>query len=291
MAPLAAVEARVGEQPHVEHGVRAAQLPADERREDHQRAGEPGDRGGRRPAVPRGLDDGPDQQADARDRQQRAERVEPARLRVARLGQQPHPGGQRDDHDGHVDVEDRAPGEVPQQQAAGHRPDRDGQAGHARPDADGGGALARVGEHVREQRERGGVDQRGRDAHGRAAGDQLAGGAGQRGGDRREREQRQPGLQDPAPAEPVAEVPADDQQAGEDERVGVHDPLQVLGRGGQRAAHRRQGDVDDRVVDHDEQHAQAQDGQDPPAAAVGLGPGRGGGGHRNLPIERCTITM
>jgi len=242
--------------------------------------------------VPRGLDDGPDQQADAADGQQRAQRVEPARPRVARLGQQPHPGDQRDDHDGHVDVEDRTPREVPQQQAAGHRPDRHGQAGYARPDADGGGALARVGEHVREQRERGGVDQRGRDAHGRAAGDQLARAAGQRGRDRHEREQHQPGLQDAAPAEPVAEVPADDQQAGEDERVGVHDPLQVLRRGGQRPADCRQGDVDDRVVDHGEQHAEAQHRQDPPAAAVGPGPECEGGSHRNhLLIERCTITM
>jgi len=85
-----------------------------------------------------------------------------------------------------------------------------------------------------------------------------------------------------------AEVPADQQQAGEHEGVGVDDPLEVPGRGRQPAADRRQGHVHDRVVNDDEQHAEAQHRQDPPAAAAGRGrpgrPGRGDrGSHHRLP--------
>ena len=52
--------------------------------------------------------------------------------------------------------------------------------------------------------------------------------------------------------EPVTEVAAGQQQAGEDERVGVDDPLQARDPGAEVAGERREGHVDDRVVDHHE---------------------------------------
>jgi hypothetical protein len=219
-------------------------------------------------SAPNILDDRPGQQRDPGDGQHRAERVEPARLRVARLGQQQPAGHERDDHHGHVHGEHRAPREVPQQYPARHRADRHGEPGHGRPDADRRRPLARVGEHVVEDRQRGGVDQRGGHAHRGAGGDELAAGLRERGADGRQAEQRQPQLQEPPPAEAVAEVAAEQQQPGEAERVRVDDPLQGLGRRVQVAADRRQRDVDDHVVHDHEQDAEAEHRQDPPPAVV-----------------------
>ena len=61
----------------------------------------------------------------------------------------------------------------------------------------------------------------------------------------------------PAP-EAVAERAREQQQAGEHERVGVDDPLQLADVGVEVAHERRERDVDDRVVDHDHEQADAQ---------------------------------
>ena len=97
------------------------------------------------------------------------------------------PAMQREDHDRDVDEEHRAPPEVGQQPAADDRADPDPQAGHAGPDADRATALL-GGEHVREDRQRRGHDQRAADAHQGAGEDQGGGRARERRGHRAEAE-------------------------------------------------------------------------------------------------------
>ena len=89
--------------------------------------------------------------------------------------------------------------------------------------------------------------------------------------ERAEPEHDQAELQRAAPAEPVAEAAAGEQQAREHERVRVDHPLQLAVRGVEVAHDRRDGDVEDRVVEDDHQQAEAEDREDQPAAFVGVG--------------------
>ena len=81
----------------------------------------------------------------------------------------------------------------------------------------------------------------------------------------------------PVAAEAVAEAAGGEQQAGEHQRVGVDDPLQLAGRGaepalGRRVGERRERDVQDRVVERDDDEADAEHQQrEPPAAVDDLG--------------------
>ena len=59
-----------------------------------------------------------------------------------------------------------------------------------------------------------------------------------------------------------------EEQAGEHEPVGVDDPLE-LGRDAPSSAQRGKGDVDDGVVDHDHEEAEAEHGQDQPSDGGG----------------------
>ena len=61
----------------------------------------------------------------------------------------------------------------------------------------------------------------------------------------------------PPPAEPVAQRPHREQQAGEDQDVGVDDPLELAGGGVEVPLQGGEGHVDDRVVHHDQQQAEA----------------------------------
>ena len=132
---------------------------------------------------------------------------------------------------------------------------------------------SRLGEHVGEDRQRGRHDERAADAHQRAGRDRA----------RRHRwrtrtaasrcRRRQAERERPVAAEPVTEAARGEQQAGEHERVGVDDPLQLAARRAEpallhRVRERRQGDVEDRVVEHDHDQAHAQHEQREPAAVV-----------------------
>ena len=77
-------------------------------------------------------------------------------------------------------------------------------------------------------------------------------------------------LQRALAAEAVAERAGREQQAGEHERVDGDDPLQLRLGGVQLARQRGDRDVEARVADEDDQQAQAQDGEGPPAPRVGL---------------------
>ena len=66
----------------------------------------------------------------------------------------------------------------------------------------------------------------------------------------------------------VAGAARDQEEAREDERVRVDDPLQLARRRAELAHEARQRDVDDRAVDADDQQAQTEDREDPPAPRV-----------------------
>ena len=81
-------------------------------------------------------------------------------------------------------------------------------------------------------------------------------------------EQHQPELQRALAPEAVAERAGREQQAGEHERVARDDPLQLrLGRV-ELARERRDRDVEARVADEDDQQAEAQHRERPPAPVV-----------------------
>ena len=61
-----------------------------------------------------------------------------------RVGHEEVAEDERGDHDRHVHEEHRAPPEVREQRAAGDRADADAERGHAGPDADRLGPLARA---------------------------------------------------------------------------------------------------------------------------------------------------
>ena len=130
-------------------------------------------------------------------------------------------------------------------------------------------SLARVGEHVREDRQRGGHDQRGADAHHRASSDERADVGGERGRRRRQAEDHQPGGERTLATEAVTERPRGEQEAGEHERVRIDDPLELAHAGAQVADEGGQGDVDDRVVDDDHEEAHAEHRERPPTVALG----------------------
>ena len=86
--------------------------------------------------------------------------------------------------------------------------------------------------------------------------------------ERRDGEDDEPDLERPRATEPVAERAHRQEQAGEDEDVGVDHPLELGRRRREGPLDRRQGDVEDGVVEPDEDEAQRQDAEGPPAPRV-----------------------
>jgi hypothetical protein len=74
--------------------------------------------------------------------------------------------------------------------------------------------------------------------------------------------------QDAPPPEPVGQRAEHQQQRCEDERVGLLYPLHAGGVDAQVVDDGRDRDVDDRRVDDDERHGDADEDQPGPAAAV-----------------------
>ena len=88
------------------------------------------------------------------------------------------------------------------------------------------------------------------------------------GAEAREAEYRDACLKRELAPEAVPERPEDEQKAGEHEQVRVDHPLQ-LGRGGvELVLQRRQGDVEDRVVEPDDHEAQREHAERLPTARV-----------------------
>jgi hypothetical protein len=163
--------------------------------------------------------------------------------------------------DRHVDDQDPAPaqrlGEHAAEQRAGCAADRS----HRAPEPERAVALVTLGEAGREDRERRRRHDRPAEPLRRAGGHErqlaLREPAGQRG----EREQREPAGEHLAPPEQIGGATAEQQEAGERERVGVDDPGQAGGREAEVGGDRRQRDVHDRHVEHDHELRHAAEDQ------------------------------
>ena len=151
---------RLAKNVHGQHGVRVVALPGDEAEGEDGEHREAAHRAGRAPAVHRGLDDGVEQRGQGHDAEQGADGVQPTVVGVLRGGDQQRPGHDGQNHDGHVDEEDRAPPEVLEQEPAHHRAEGGAGAGETGPDGDGPGPLLGR-EHVGQDGQRGGHDERG----------------------------------------------------------------------------------------------------------------------------------
>jgi hypothetical protein len=125
-----------------------------------------------------------------------------------------------------------------------------------------------VGEDRRDDRQRGGHDERAADTHDRPRRDELAGRLRKGRGQRAEGEEAKAEGQRVVPAVPVRDGPGQQQQRGKGERVGVDDPLEPAAAGVQVPRERRQGHVDDRGVHHDHEQRKAEHPEGPPAPGV-----------------------
>jgi hypothetical protein len=159
---------------------------------------------------------------------------------------------------------------VLEQEAAGHRAEGDGDARESGPDRDRPATLLGITEDVGEDRQRGRHDQRAADAHERTGEDQLIGGVDRGGGDRAKGEEDETRLQCTLAPEAVGHAAGGQQQSGEDDHIRVDDPLDLAVAGVEVTDQRRDGDVEDRVVDDDDQQADAQDAEDHPAPFVDM---------------------
>ena len=82
--------------------------------------------------------------------------------------------------------------------------------------------------------------------------------------ERRGGEDHEPDEEEPLPSEEVAGAAAEQQEAGEDERVRVDDPLQAGLGEAERGLDRREGDVHDRRVEDDHELREADDYENDP---------------------------
>ena len=230
---------------------------------------EPHERLDAHPPVVGALDDRVDQRSEPHDRQQGTDRIERGSGRILGLREQHVPGDQRPGDDRDVDEEHRTPPELLEQQTRCQRTDRRPPAGDPGPDGDRLCPLASR-EHVGEDRQGRRHDERGTDPHHRPGGDQLARRVGEGAEQGSEGEDDEAELQRPLAPEAVTQRPGREQQAGEHQRIGVDDPLQVGVRCVQLIGpgERRQGHVEHRVADDDDDQRRAQNGEDLPPPGV-----------------------
>ena len=165
----------------------------------------------------------------------------------------------RDQADRDVDEQDPAPAQKIGEHAAEEHAGGAAGASHRAPDADRAVAGRALLERGREDRQRSGGDDRAAEALHPARGDQQELGVGESAGERGEREQRQPGDEHAPAPDQVSGAAAEQQEAGERDRVSVDDPLQVLLGEVQRVADRGERDVHHGdVEDHHELRQAAQ---------------------------------
>jgi len=155
-----------------------------------------------------------------------------------------------------------------EEQSAGDRAECDAEAGRGGPDGDRDRTFAAVGEHVDEDRQRRREQQGRADTHRTAPRDQLSRSRRTGGEDGAETEQHQSRLQHALAAEAVAERAGRHEQPGEHQDVGVDDPLELAGGRTELAHEGRERDVDDRAVEHDREHGEAEHAEDAPSVWV-----------------------
>lgn len=216
---------------------------------------------GAAPTPVRAFDDGVDDGGHTDRRQDKTDDIDGVRCGVARRRHEQPCADDGDDGDRNIDEEERSPGEVFEQPPAGDRACGHPDAGHGGPQADCLGPLSLIDENVRDQRECRREYHGSADAHRGARDDQGVGRVHlcRYGG--RPREQGETDAEPAASAETVAQAARRQQQAGDDEGVGIHDPLQLRGVRVQLTRERGQGDVDDGCVDADDEDAQADHGK------------------------------
>jgi hypothetical protein len=253
-------EAAAGEEARIEHRLAPAQLEDHEGDQQDGADREPRQHVGVEPAADRRLDDPCDEAEQPQRREGGAHGVE-GRVPAPRRRHDPGRRGRRDHRERHVDREHGRPREPLEQRPREEQPDDRPGARDAGPDADGAAALV-LRKDVRDDGEGGRHDERRADADHGSQRDQPARVADEDGGQRRDAEDGQADLEDALAAEAVAERARRKQEAGEDERVRVHDPLQLAlrragaaGQVGERHVQRR-----DRRDDHHQ--GEAHHGQD-----------------------------
>ena len=246
--------------------MRGARLDRDEQRE--QRGGRADQRDGlrRQPAGLVAADDPVDGQHQRSSDGDRARDVEPCVAgRRAQARQQR--GAHRIDRDADRQVDEEDP--VPRQRAVSRPPSSTPMLpppAQTKPYTPIARARSpETGEEIHDQRQRDGRYDRAADALHRARGDQHRLRLREAARERCEREDDEAGEEHAPLAVQVAESSAEQQAAAERQQVRVDDPHE--GRLGEMevGADRRQCNVHDRAVEHDHQHAEAEDDQRVPA--------------------------
>ena len=178
-----------------------------------------------------------------------------------------------DDPERHVDEEDGPPTESGDQHAAKRGAERGADRGHRSEQPHG-----TTGPRLRD----GFADQRHAKRHhdGRAEtlrrprGDQQPERGRDAAQDRGDGEQEEPGEQQPSAADDVAQPPDADDQGGDGEEIGEHDPLDLLERGVERLRQRRQRHVGDAGAERGQQDRERQAGERPPIRRRAASAGR-----------------
>jgi hypothetical protein len=173
------------------------------------------------------------------------------------------PAPPRDDSDRDVDEEDPLPAQHVGQHAADEGARGAAGRAHRAPYRERAVALGALAEGRGEDGERRRRHDRAAQTLERAGDDQLALALGQTAGQGRGGEQQEPEEQDLLVPEQVRRAPAEQEEAGERDRVGVDDPLQVDDREAEVIADRRQRDVHDRHVEDDHELREAAEDEGP----------------------------
>jgi hypothetical protein len=209
-----------------------------------------------------GLDQAVNNPAKPHSRQNRARNVQPSRIRVSALGDVTD--GDEDDRDGerHVEQERRSPGDVVYQIAAQNRAESRCDAGETGPRPNGLAAIL-LSEGRADDRERPRNQQRPADALNRPCGDKVSRCQGEPARHRRHREDSNAEQEDSPPSVMVAEGAADQDQGGQEQRVGRDDPLCVNRTRPQALLYLGQRNVRDRAVYEDHRRADDRGCQNP----------------------------
>jgi hypothetical protein len=242
-----------------------AALDHEERREEQERDPADDQRVRRPPALLLRLDDRVDEDQEPGGHRHRTREVERlVRALVLRLRHVPERGDEDGDPHWNVDVEDPWPRKGVDEDAAEQQPDSAAADCDRGPDRHRLRPLRTLGEGRRDDRERRRRDERRAQPLEAAADDQHLGARRECIQQRRDREDHDAGEEDPLAADEVACAPAEQQEATEDERVRVDDPLQVGVRHLEVALDRRERDVHDRRVEDDHELRHADEHQNEP---------------------------
>jgi hypothetical protein len=256
----------ISEEPERQHRRGAARLPdAEGRQEGETGHGRPPDPGVG-PAVLGGVGRAVHQPGQARCGQGgRDERERDVAVRVT-AGQQPEAGQERAQGAHHVDQEAPAPAGQLGHGTADDQPDDRAAAGDRAVHREGTSALAAVGEHHRDRGERRGREHRGARPLDGPSGDQHLEGGRAPGDGGSEGEATEAAEQRGTTAHAIRDATADEQEAGEGERVGGDHPLPPGVAEAEVTLGGRQSDGDDGGVERGQQLRHRDHAQGAPAS-------------------------